>query len=73
MGGAYSYFSGCDGAGADCTSGSCSTAFHVPTDTGVQVACQSNNVRRGLVICREDGYMLTFFRLQVNLAITFCD
>jgi hypothetical protein len=26
------------------TSGSCSTAFHVSTDTFVQVACQTNNV-----------------------------
>ncbi|KAJ4485500.1 hypothetical protein J3R30DRAFT_3696862 [Lentinula aciculospora] len=40
----FGYYNGCDGAGADCTSASCSTAFHVSTDTGVQVACQTDNV-----------------------------
>ena len=39
-----SYFNGCDGAGADCTNQNCNTAFHQPNDTGVQVACQIDNV-----------------------------
>jgi len=38
------YFNGCDGAGADCTNPNCPTAFHVSTDTNVQVPCQINNV-----------------------------
>ncbi|PIL32320.1 hypothetical protein GSI_05566 [Ganoderma sinense ZZ0214-1] len=47
----FGYYGGCDGAGADCTSGSCSTAFHVSTDTGVQVACQVNNVNLAITFC----------------------
>ncbi|THU80002.1 hypothetical protein K435DRAFT_823784 [Dendrothele bispora CBS 962.96] len=40
----FGYFNGCDGAGADCTNPDCPTAFHVSTDTNVQVACQTNDV-----------------------------
>ncbi|KZV76468.1 hypothetical protein PENSPDRAFT_646234 [Peniophora sp. CONT] len=40
----FGYYNGCDGAGADCTGPNCNTAFHVPSDTFVQVACQANNV-----------------------------
>ena len=40
----FGYYNGCDGAGADCTDANCPTAFHVPTDTQVQVACQVDNV-----------------------------
>ncbi|KAJ7101881.1 glycopeptide [Mycena epipterygia] len=47
----FGYYNGCDGAGADCTSGSCSTAFHVSTDTTVQVACQANNVNLVITFC----------------------
>ncbi|KAJ3894919.1 hypothetical protein GG344DRAFT_86256 [Lentinula edodes] len=47
----FGYYDGCDGAGADCTSASCSTAFHVSTDTGVQVACQSDNVNLAITFC----------------------
>ncbi|KAI1792182.1 hypothetical protein LXA43DRAFT_365166 [Ganoderma leucocontextum] len=47
----FGYYDGCDGAGADCTSEDCSTAFHVPTDTGVQVACQSDNVNLAITFC----------------------
>ncbi|GJE97620.1 glycopeptide [Phanerochaete sordida] len=48
----FGYFNGCDGAGADCTSGSCTTAFHKSTDTGVQVACQTNNVNLAITFCK---------------------
>ncbi|KAJ7689927.1 hypothetical protein B0H17DRAFT_1201959 [Mycena rosella] len=47
----FGYYNGCDGAGADCTSGSCSTAFHVDSDTTVQVACQSNDVNLVITFC----------------------
>ncbi|KAJ3789720.1 hypothetical protein GGU10DRAFT_342693, partial [Lentinula aff. detonsa] len=47
----FGYYNGCDGAGADCTSASCSTAFHVSTDTGVQVACQTDNVDLAITFC----------------------
>ncbi|KAJ6608970.1 hypothetical protein B0H10DRAFT_2166460 [Mycena sp. CBHHK59/15] len=45
----FGYYNGCNGAGADCTSSSCSTAFHSSGDTTVQVACQANDV--DLVVC----------------------
>ncbi|KAJ4487803.1 glycopeptide [Lentinula aciculospora] len=47
----FGYFGGCNGAGADCVSASCTTAFHVSTDTGVQVACQSDNVNLAIAFC----------------------
>ncbi|EJF59182.1 glycopeptide [Dichomitus squalens LYAD-421 SS1] len=47
----FGYFGGCDGAGADCTGPDCSTAFHSPGDTGVQVACQSDNVNLAITFC----------------------
>ncbi|KZV69258.1 glycopeptide [Peniophora sp. CONT] len=47
----FAYYSGCDGAGADCTSGSCSTAFFQPDDTHVQVGCQANNVNLVITFC----------------------
>jgi len=47
----FGYFNGCDGAGADCTFAGCTTAFHVPTDTGVQVACQNNDVNLAITFC----------------------
>ncbi|KII85626.1 hypothetical protein PLICRDRAFT_115901 [Plicaturopsis crispa FD-325 SS-3] len=40
----FSYNNGCSN-GASCASADCSTAFHVSTDTGVQQACQANDVR----------------------------
>ncbi|KAJ6568643.1 glycopeptide [Mycena capillaripes] len=51
----FGYYNGCDGAGADCTSGSCSTAFHVSTDKTVQVQCQANDVN--LVVCPITCYV----------------
>ncbi|KAF9014241.1 hypothetical protein BDQ17DRAFT_1419144 [Cyathus striatus] len=47
----FGYYNGCNGAGADCTSASCSTAFHVPTDNQVQVACQTNDVNLVVTFC----------------------
>ncbi|THU79758.1 hypothetical protein K435DRAFT_697149 [Dendrothele bispora CBS 962.96] len=34
----------CNGKGKTCSTANCNTAFHVPTDTGVQVPCQNNDV-----------------------------
>ncbi|KAJ7478199.1 hypothetical protein FB451DRAFT_1556966 [Mycena latifolia] len=47
----FGYYNGCGGAGADCTSASCPTAFHVSTDTFVQVACQTDNVNLAITFC----------------------
>ncbi|KAH0588387.1 hypothetical protein H2248_004242 [Termitomyces sp. 'cryptogamus'] len=47
----FGYFNGCDGAGADCTSPSCPTAFFEPDDTNVQVACQTDNVNLAITFC----------------------
>ncbi|KAJ3775277.1 glycopeptide [Lentinula raphanica] len=47
----FGYYNGCDGSGADCTSASCSTAFHSDGDTGVQVACQTDNVNLAITFC----------------------
>ncbi|KAJ6537209.1 glycopeptide [Mycena vulgaris] len=47
----FGYFNGCDRAGADCTNGNCNTAFHVSTDTFVQVACQTDNVNLAITFC----------------------
>ncbi|KAJ3859377.1 MAG: hypothetical protein NXY57DRAFT_206275 [Lentinula lateritia] len=47
----FGYYNGCDGAGADCTNANCPTAFKVPTDTHVQVACQVDNVDLVITFC----------------------
>ncbi|KAJ4485501.1 hypothetical protein J3R30DRAFT_3696863 [Lentinula aciculospora] len=47
----FGYYNGCDGTGADCTSASCSTAFHESGDSGVQVACQTDNVNLAITFC----------------------
>ncbi|KAJ7138813.1 hypothetical protein C8R46DRAFT_1234063 [Mycena filopes] len=47
----FGYYNGCDGTGADCTSGSCSTAFHVFNDNQVQVQCEVNNVNLAITFC----------------------
>ncbi|KAF7300089.1 Glycopeptide [Mycena kentingensis (nom. inval.)] len=47
----FGYFHGCDGAGADCTSADCKTAFHKSTDTHVQVPCQTNDVNLVITFC----------------------
>ncbi|VDB95501.1 unnamed protein product [Peniophora sp. CBMAI 1063] len=47
----FGYYNGCNGAGADCTGPSCTTAFHKPTDTYVQVQCETNNVDLSITFC----------------------
>ncbi|TDL18832.1 hypothetical protein BD410DRAFT_792829 [Rickenella mellea] len=47
----FGYFNGCDGVGQDCTNGGCNTAFHQPSDTFVQRACQVNNVNLAITFC----------------------
>ncbi|KAJ7153226.1 hypothetical protein C8R46DRAFT_1228167 [Mycena filopes] len=47
----FGYYNGCDGAGADCASQDCLTAFHKSTDTWVQVACQTNDVNLVVTFC----------------------
>ncbi|KAF9014229.1 glycopeptide [Cyathus striatus] len=47
----FGYYGGCDGAGALCNNANCKTAFHVPTDTFVQVACQQNDVNLAITFC----------------------
>ncbi|KAF8877001.1 glycopeptide [Mucidula mucida] len=47
----FGYYNGCDGAGADCNNVNCATAFHTPTDTWVQVACQTNDVDLAITFC----------------------
>ncbi|KIK70367.1 hypothetical protein GYMLUDRAFT_32371 [Collybiopsis luxurians FD-317 M1] len=47
----FGYYNGCDGAGANCKSADCKTAFHKPDDTHVQVACQTNNVNLVITFC----------------------
>ncbi|THH09790.1 hypothetical protein EW145_g1752 [Phellinidium pouzarii] len=47
----FGYFPECAPAGADCTNADCTTAFHQPGDTGVQVACQADNVNLAITFC----------------------
>ncbi|KAK7690576.1 hypothetical protein QCA50_005674 [Cerrena zonata] len=47
----FKYFNGCDGQGADCKDQNCKTAFHKPTDTNVQVACQTNDAGLNIIFC----------------------
>ncbi|KIM36831.1 hypothetical protein M413DRAFT_448950 [Hebeloma cylindrosporum] len=47
----FSYFHGCDGAGHTWDNANCNTAFHKPDDTGVQVACQVNDVNLQITFC----------------------
>ncbi|KAJ7097394.1 hypothetical protein C8R44DRAFT_717431 [Mycena epipterygia] len=47
----FGYFDGCDGAGADCTSPSCSTAFMNSGQTDRQVGCSAANVNLAITFC----------------------
>ncbi|KAI0355628.1 hypothetical protein OH77DRAFT_1382408, partial [Trametes cingulata] len=49
----FSYFGGCDGQGATCSSGTCKTAFFQPDDNQVQVQCQENNVNLLITFCGD--------------------
>ncbi|KIK09787.1 hypothetical protein K443DRAFT_82298 [Laccaria amethystina LaAM-08-1] len=51
----FSYFGGCNGQGATCSSAKCNTAFFVPDDNQVQVACQENNVNLLITFCGGSG------------------
>ncbi|KAH9858836.1 hypothetical protein C2E23DRAFT_695453, partial [Lenzites betulinus] len=49
----FSYFGGCDGQGATCSSGTCKTAFFQPNDNQVQVQCQTENVGLLITFCGD--------------------
>ncbi|KAI0630211.1 hypothetical protein C8Q77DRAFT_1075570 [Trametes polyzona] len=49
----FSYFGGCDGQGATCSSGKCKTAFFQPNDNQVQVQCENNNVNLLITFCGD--------------------
>ncbi|KZT10088.1 uncharacterized protein LAESUDRAFT_646002 [Laetiporus sulphureus 93-53] len=51
----FGCYNGCDGAGADCTSASCSTAFTEPDQTGKQVGCSADNVDLAITFCDYIG------------------
>ncbi|KAJ7144474.1 glycopeptide [Mycena epipterygia] len=40
----FAFFNGCDGAGLDCTTANCPTAFQTPEDVSPTVECTSANV-----------------------------
>lgn len=50
---AFSYYGGCDGQGASCSSADCSEAFYTPDETYVQVACQADNVNLLITFCGD--------------------
>jgi hypothetical protein len=50
---AFSYYNGCDGKGATCLTPDCNTAFFVPDDTTVQVACQEPDVNLLITFCPD--------------------
>ncbi|KAF7375779.1 Glycopeptide [Mycena sanguinolenta] len=47
----FGYYGVCAPAGADCNNANCNTAFHVSTDTYVQVACQQDNANLAITFC----------------------
>ncbi|KAF8079237.1 hypothetical protein FPV67DRAFT_1468015 [Lyophyllum atratum] len=47
----FGYYNGCDGGGANCNNANCPTAFRQPSDTFVQVACQTNDVNLAITFC----------------------
>ncbi|KAF7372015.1 Glycopeptide [Mycena venus] len=49
----FRYFNGCDGNGTECLLANCSTAFHRPEDTKVQVACQQDDVNLEIIFCSQ--------------------
>ncbi|KAI0821611.1 hypothetical protein BC628DRAFT_1422438 [Trametes gibbosa] len=49
----FSYFSGCDGQGAICSSGTCKSAFFQPNDNQVQVQCENENVNLLITFCGD--------------------
>ncbi|GJE94950.1 hypothetical protein PsYK624_111260 [Phanerochaete sordida] len=49
----FSYYGGCNGQGASCDSGSCTSAFHVFNDNQVQVQCETNNANLLISFCAD--------------------
>ncbi|KAF8998259.1 hypothetical protein BDQ17DRAFT_1283448 [Cyathus striatus] len=47
----FTYYGGCDGSGATCSSKDCETAFFVPDDNQVQVQCQEDDVNLKITFC----------------------
>ncbi|KAF7351782.1 Glycopeptide [Mycena sanguinolenta] len=47
----FGYLGACSPAGADCNNANCNTAFHQPSDTFVQVACQQDNANLVIAFC----------------------
>jgi len=47
----FSFFNGCDGQGATCTSSGCSTAYHNSDDNEVLASCQVNDVGLLITFC----------------------
>ncbi|THU85268.1 hypothetical protein K435DRAFT_822463 [Dendrothele bispora CBS 962.96] len=47
----FEYTNGCNGVGQTCSAANCATAFHVPSDTQVQRACQTDNVGLQITFC----------------------
>jgi len=47
----FSFYNGCDGQGAACTSAGCSTAYHNSDDNQVLVSCQANDVNLLVTFC----------------------
>ncbi|OBZ68277.1 hypothetical protein A0H81_11970 [Grifola frondosa] len=49
----FSYFDGCDGSGATCSSSTCPTAFFQSNDNQVQVQCETDNVNLLISFCSD--------------------
>ncbi|KAF7340551.1 Glycopeptide [Mycena sanguinolenta] len=47
----FGYLGSCSPAGADCNNANCNTAFHQPSDTFVQVACQADDANLVITFC----------------------
>jgi len=47
----FSFFNGCDGQGAQCTTAGCSTAYHNSNDNQVIASCQTNDVDLLITFC----------------------
>ncbi|KAF9000288.1 glycopeptide [Cyathus striatus] len=47
----FTYYGGCNGLGATCSSADCETAFFDPDDNEVQVACQDDDVNLKITFC----------------------
>jgi len=47
----FSYYGGCDGQGASCSSADCSEAFYTSDETYVQVACEDDDVNLLITFC----------------------